>query len=54
MLRSVGWMQVNDGRLLAVRSIGRGRFYLPGGKPETGETLEQAPAREVGENSGCS
>lgn len=48
-LRSVGWVQVVDGQLLAVRSTGRDRFYLPGGKPETGETLEQALAREVQE-----
>lgn len=51
-LRSVGWVQVVDGRLLAVRSTGRDRFYLPGGKPETGETLEQAVAREVREELG--
>ena len=51
-LRSVGWVQVVDGQLLAVRSTGRDRFYLPGGKPETGETLEQALAREVQEELG--
>jgi uncharacterized protein (TIGR00730 family) len=51
-LTSVAWLCVRDGRLLAVRSDGRDRFYLPGGKPEPGETLEQALVREVEEEVG--
>jgi 8-oxo-dGTP diphosphatase len=51
-LTSVAWLCVRDGRLLCVRSHGRDRFYLPGGKPEDGETLEQALAREVQEEVG--
>lgn len=49
VLTSVGWVQVRDGRVLAVRTRGRDRFYLPGGKPEPGESLEQALVREVRE-----
>ena len=48
-LTSVAWLCVRDGRLLGVRSRGRERFYLPGGKPDPGETLEQALVREVAE-----
>jgi 8-oxo-dGTP pyrophosphatase MutT (NUDIX family) len=51
-LTSVGWLYVRDGRLLAVRTRGRDRFYLPGGKPEPGETDEQALVREVREELG--
>jgi 8-oxo-dGTP pyrophosphatase MutT (NUDIX family) len=51
-LTSVGWLHVRDGRLLAVRTRGRDRFYLPGGKPEPGETDEEALVREVREELG--
>jgi 8-oxo-dGTP pyrophosphatase MutT (NUDIX family) len=51
-LTSVGWLHVQDGRLLGVRTRGRNRFYLPGGKPEPGETEEEALVREVREELG--
>ena len=51
-LTSVGWLHVRDGRLLGVRTRGRNRFYLPGGKPEPGETEEEALLREVREELG--
>jgi len=51
-LTSVGWLHVQDGRLLGVRTRGRNRFYLPGGKPEPGETEEETLIREVGEELG--
>ena len=51
-LTSVAWLCERDGRLLAVRSHGRDRFYLPGGKVEPGETHEQALTREVLEEIG--
>lgn len=51
-LTSVGWVHVRDGHLLAVRTRGRDRFYLPGGKPEPGETEEEALVREVREELG--
>lgn len=44
-----------DGRLLVVRRArepGRGRWSLPGGRVEWGETLEQAVTREVAEETG--
>jgi 8-oxo-dGTP diphosphatase len=51
-LTSVGWLHVQDGHLLGVRTRGRDRFYLPGGKPEPGETDEEALVREVREELG--
>ncbi|WP_211177624.1 NUDIX hydrolase [Pseudonocardia acidicola] len=49
---SVGWLCIRDGRLLVVRTRGRAAFYLPGGKPEPGETLSQTLRREVAEELG--
>ena len=46
---------VRDGRILLVRrarSPGRGLFSLPGGVVEAGETLKEAVAREVREETG--
>jgi 8-oxo-dGTP diphosphatase len=46
---------VRDGRILLVRRArppGRGLFSLPGGVVEAGETLKQAVAREVHEETG--
>ena len=40
---------IQDGKLLMVRSKGKERFYLPGGKREAGESDEQALLREIKE-----
>jgi 8-oxo-dGTP diphosphatase len=48
-LVSVGWIHIRGRRLLGVRSKTSNRFYLPGGKPEAGETLEEALEREIRE-----
>jgi 8-oxo-dGTP diphosphatase len=52
---SVGAIVVEDGRLLLVRR-GRGaavgRWSVPGGRVEWGETLAQAVARELREETG--
>ncbi|MFC6878844.1 MULTISPECIES: NUDIX hydrolase [Actinomadura] len=45
----VAWVQVHEGRMLAVRSRGRDLLYLPGGKREAGETDWSALSREVRE-----
>jgi len=45
----LAWIVVDRGRLLMVRSRGRERFYLPGGKREAGESDLAALAREVRE-----
>ncbi|MBV1953464.1 NUDIX domain-containing protein [Streptomyces albidoflavus] len=44
---------VRDGRLLVVsKQAAPGLFYLPGGKPDPGETPEQALHRELHEELG--
>jgi 8-oxo-dGTP diphosphatase len=48
-VEAAGWVELRDGRMLAVRARGRDRFFLPGGKPEPGERPEHALVREVAE-----
>jgi len=49
---AAAWVWVRDRRVLAVRPSRSDAFYLPGGKPEPGETYAEAAAREVGEEIG--
>lgn len=42
-------LQLQDNRLLMVRSQGKALFYLPGGKREAGESDSQALCREIAE-----
>ncbi|KAA2264056.1 NUDIX domain-containing protein [Solihabitans fulvus] len=49
VIRVVGLVHVEDGRLLVVRARHQGAFYLPGGKLEPGETEQEALHREVRE-----
>ncbi len=52
MITVVGLVHVEAGRLLVVRSRNKKAFYLPGGKIEPGESLEDAVRREVREELG--
>jgi 8-oxo-dGTP diphosphatase len=49
---AAAWVRVQDRRVLVVRATGSDAFYLPGGKPEPGETYAEAAAREVEEEVG--
>ena len=52
---AVGAVVVTDGCLLLVRRAtdpGRGRWSVPGGRVERGESLERAVVREVEEETG--
>jgi len=52
---AVGAVVVRDGRLLLVRrgrGVGAGRWSLPGGRVEPGETLADAVRRELREETG--
>jgi 8-oxo-dGTP pyrophosphatase MutT (NUDIX family) len=48
-ITKAAWLCVRDRRVLAARSKGKSAFYLPGGKPEPGERMEEALIREVKE-----
>jgi 8-oxo-dGTP diphosphatase len=49
---AVAWVAVRDRRLLVARAAGQDAFYLPGGKPEPGETFAAAAVRETWEETG--
>jgi len=49
---AAAWVVVRDRRVLVVRAHGSDAFYLPGGKPEPGESYARAAAREVLEEIG--
>ncbi|WP_328467426.1 NUDIX domain-containing protein [Actinoplanes sp. NBC_00393] len=49
---AAAWVCVRDRRVLVVRASGSDAFYLPGGKPEAGESHAEAAAREVREEVG--
>jgi 8-oxo-dGTP diphosphatase len=46
-VEKIGWVLMRDGRLLVARNHGRSRFYLPGGRRETGETHAETLVREA-------
>lgn len=49
---AAAWVCVRDRRVLVVRARDSDAFYLPGGKPEPGESFAGAAAREVREEVG--
>ncbi|MGW5721542.1 NUDIX hydrolase [Amycolatopsis sp. NPDC003865] len=49
MIDKVAWIEVAGGRVLAARSRGKDKFYLPGGKREPGETDAETLVREIRE-----
>ncbi|MEU6036958.1 NUDIX domain-containing protein [Actinomadura sp. NPDC047616] len=45
----VAWIHLDDGRILGARSRGKDVYYLPGGKPEPGESALDTLVREIDE-----
>ncbi|WP_312018506.1 NUDIX domain-containing protein [Streptomyces sp. I05A-00742] len=53
VIEKVAWIHREDGgRVLVARSRGKDAYYLPGGKPEPGESDREALVREVREELG--
>ncbi len=48
-IHKAGGILIRDGKLLVERSKGKNVFIAPGGKVESGETVEQALIRELKE-----
>lgn len=53
VIRKVGWLHIEERRLLCVRTEGRELYYIPGGKPEAGEDTISALSREIVEELGA-
>ncbi len=49
----VALAHIRGGKLLLVRSSGKNGFYLPGGKPDPGESELDTLSREIREELGC-
>jgi 8-oxo-dGTP pyrophosphatase MutT (NUDIX family) len=45
----LGWLYIQNGKLLVARSKNKSLFYIPGGKREKGESDQQALIREINE-----
>ena len=51
VIHKSAWVHVVDRKMLFLRSKGKDIFYLPGGKPEEGESAEEALVREIKEEA---
>ena len=51
-LESVAWVFQRDAKVLCVRTRGKDKCFIPGGKIEPGETRQQALLREIKEELG--
>ncbi len=49
MIDKLGWIFLQDSRVLCARSKGKDTYYVPGGKREPGETDAEALIREIEE-----
>lgn len=52
VIETANWILRDGAKILSVRSHGRDRFYLPGGKIDAGETARDAILREINEELG--
>lgn len=52
LIRSVAWLHVENNKILCVRTKGKDKFYIPGGKIDQGENSIAALLREINEELG--
>lgn len=45
----IAFIETKNGQILSTKSKGKTKYYIPGGKRETGETDEQTLIREIAE-----
>ena len=45
----IAFIEIQKGRILSTKSKGKTKYYIPGGKRESGETDEQTLIREISE-----
>lgn len=49
LIDKLAWIEIKDKSILSTKSYGKDKYYIPGGKRESGETDEQALCREIKE-----
>jgi 8-oxo-dGTP diphosphatase len=49
LIDKLAWIEIKENSVLLTKSYGKDKFYIPGGKRESGETDEQALIREIQE-----
>lgn len=49
IIDKLAWIELKNKSILSTKSYGKDKYYIPGGKRETGETDEQALIREINE-----
>ncbi|WP_405384376.1 NUDIX domain-containing protein [Maribacter sp. LLG6340-A2] len=45
----IAFIEIKNGQILSTKSKGKTKYYIPGGKRESGETDEQTLIREIAE-----
>lgn len=45
----IAFIEIQKGKILSTKTIGKTKYYIPGGKRESGESDEQTLIREVAE-----
>jgi len=49
IIDKLAWIEIIDGKILSTKSYGKDKFYIPGGKRESGESDIEALSREISE-----
>ena len=49
VIDKIAWLRVENGKILSTRSYGKDKYYIPGGKRDSGETDTETLKREIRE-----